>query len=135
VVAAGRALIATHGFPAGAAAVHAGAAALAVDELAQQVLLGGTTGLDDAGAPRADFLHAVEQLVADDRCVGSPLIARLLSRSPETYPELNDLDDEQTMALTVSETCEVRRKRAAVRRRSAMGEAEPWRPSARWSPS
>jgi hypothetical protein len=60
VVAAGRALIATHPLPPGAAAVHAGAAALAVDELAQQVLLGGAAGLDDAGAPGADFLHAVE---------------------------------------------------------------------------
>ena len=69
VVAAGRALVATHPLPSGAAAVHAGAAALAVDELAQQVLLGGAAGLDDAGAPRADFLHAVEQLIADDRLV------------------------------------------------------------------
>jgi hypothetical protein len=51
--------------------VHAGAAALAVDELAQQVLLRGTAGLDDAGAPRADFLHPVEQLLADDRLVQS----------------------------------------------------------------
>src|SRR5271154_5073818 len=69
VVAAGRALVATHPLPSGAAAVHAGAAALAVDELAQQILVGGTAGLDDAGTPRADFLHAVEQLVADDRLV------------------------------------------------------------------
>jgi hypothetical protein len=51
VVASCRALVAAHRFPAGAAAMHAGAATLAVDELAQQVLIGGTAGLDDAGAP------------------------------------------------------------------------------------
>jgi hypothetical protein len=36
-------------------------------------------------------------------------------------PELNDLDDEQTMALAVSETRAARRERAAKRRGSAAG--------------
>ena len=69
VVAAGGALVAAHPLPAAAAAVHPRAAVLAVDELAQQVLLGGPAGLDDLRAPRADLLHPVEQLVGDDRLV------------------------------------------------------------------
>jgi hypothetical protein len=36
-------------------------------------------------------------------------------------PELNDLDDEQTMALAVSETRAARRERAAKRRGSTAG--------------
>jgi hypothetical protein len=59
VVAAGGALVAAHPLAAGATAVHPRAAALAVDELTQQVLLGGSSGLDDPCAPLADFLHAV----------------------------------------------------------------------------
>jgi hypothetical protein len=54
-----------------AGAVHPCAAALTVQELAQQVLLGWAAGLDDARAPSANFLHAVEQLIADDRLVQS----------------------------------------------------------------
>ncbi len=79
VVAAGRALVATHPLPSGAAAVHPRAAALAVYELAQQVLLGGAAGLYDAGAPRADFLHPIEQLVADDRLMQAKDAAALVA--------------------------------------------------------
>jgi hypothetical protein len=52
--------------------VHPCAAALTAQELAQQVLLGWAAGLDDACAPSANFLHAVEQLVGDD-CLVQPL--------------------------------------------------------------
>ncbi|HEY4812487.1 MAG TPA: hypothetical protein VIH71_15660 [Solirubrobacteraceae bacterium] len=69
VVAAGGALVATHCVAACAAAVHPCAAALAAEQLAQQVLLRGAAGLDDSCAPGADFLHTVEHLLADDRLV------------------------------------------------------------------
>jgi hypothetical protein len=69
VVAAGGALVAADAGARAAGAVHACAATLTVEELAQQVLLGGAAGLDDAGAPGADLLHLVEQLVGDDRVV------------------------------------------------------------------
>jgi hypothetical protein len=49
--------------------MHARAAALATEQLAQRVVLGGRAGLEHAVAPRANLLHAVEQLLGDDRLV------------------------------------------------------------------
>ncbi|HSZ13284.1 MAG TPA: hypothetical protein VK790_04540 [Solirubrobacteraceae bacterium] len=46
---------------------------------------------------------------------------RRLLEELRNRPELNDLDDEQTMALAVSETRAVRRQRVAKRRGSAAG--------------
>jgi hypothetical protein len=49
--------------------VHWSSAALAVEELSQQMVLGGAALPDHLCAPGADVLHAIEQLVADDRLV------------------------------------------------------------------
>jgi len=61
--------------------MHAGTTALAVEELAQQVLVGGRAGLEDTGAPRADFLHAVEQRLEHDRLVPPANLARLIAQA------------------------------------------------------
>src|SRR2546428_10270810 len=66
-VSARRAEVAPHGRPRAAGPVHACAATLAVQELAQQVVLRWRTGLDDTRPPRAHLLHAIEQLLGDDR--------------------------------------------------------------------
>ncbi|MGA8365527.1 MAG: hypothetical protein WB709_13565 [Solirubrobacteraceae bacterium] len=79
-VAAGRVHVAAHARPRAGRAVHPRAAALAVEQLAQQVLIGGWAWLDDRRAPRADFLHAVEQLLADDRLVQSADAAALVAQ-------------------------------------------------------
>ena len=68
-VATGRAEVAADAGARAARAVHARAAALAVEELAQQVVLGWLARLEDARPPGADLLHAVEQLFADERLV------------------------------------------------------------------
>ncbi|HYZ77687.1 MAG TPA: hypothetical protein VE596_09975 [Gaiellaceae bacterium] len=49
--------------------MHTGATAFAIEKLAQQVVLGGRPGLDDARPPGAHLLDAVEQLLGDDRLV------------------------------------------------------------------
>jgi hypothetical protein len=60
--------------------VHPSAATLAAQELSQQVLLGWAPGVHDAGAPGADLLHLLEQLVGHDRLVqpldGTGLVAQ-----------------------------------------------------------
>ncbi|HTA96429.1 MAG TPA: hypothetical protein VK730_02155 [Solirubrobacteraceae bacterium] len=71
VIAAGRTLVATDTCTRSAGAVHPCAALIAAQELAQEIALGRAAGLDDARAPSANFLHAVEQLIADDRLVQS----------------------------------------------------------------
>ncbi|HEY7962469.1 MAG TPA: hypothetical protein VID29_11155 [Solirubrobacteraceae bacterium] len=80
VVAAGGALVAADACARAAGAVHTCAAPLAVQELAEQVLLGGSSGLEHAGAPRADLLHAVEQLLGDDRLVQAADRAALIAQ-------------------------------------------------------
>ncbi|HEX7290955.1 MAG TPA: hypothetical protein VF250_07495 [Conexibacter sp.] len=66
-----------------ARALHAGAAALAVEELAQQVLLGRPAAFDDAGAPATDLLHAVEQLLGHDRLVPAADLARRVAQAAD----------------------------------------------------
>nr|WP_245904905.1 hypothetical protein [Gaiella occulta] len=68
-VAAGRADVAADAGARAARPVHPRAAPLAVEELAQQVVLQGPAGLDDARAPGADLLHALEQLLRNERLV------------------------------------------------------------------
>src|SRR6266511_4121946 len=68
-MAARRAELAPHRGSRAASPVHACAAPLTVQELAQQVVLRWRTGLDDARAPGTHFLHAIEQLFGDDRLV------------------------------------------------------------------
>ncbi len=51
--------------------MHPCAASLAAEELAQEVLLGWASGLHDAGAPGADLLHLLKQLIGHDRLVQS----------------------------------------------------------------
>jgi hypothetical protein len=79
VVAAGGALVAADTGAGAAGAVHPCAAALAAEELAQQVLLGWSPGLQYAGAPGADLLHLVELLVGDDRLVQAADAAGLVA--------------------------------------------------------
>jgi hypothetical protein len=81
VMAAGGALVATDTGTRATGPMHPRAAALAAQELAQQVLLGWPSGLQDAGAPGADLLHLVEQLVGDDRLV-QPADAACLVAQP-----------------------------------------------------
>src|SRR5207245_2932769 len=68
-VATGRAEIAPNAGARSSRAVHACAAAFAVEELAEQVILGRLTRFEHARPPGADFLHTVEQLLADQRLV------------------------------------------------------------------
>lgn len=64
-----------------ARALHPCAAALAEQQLAQQVVLGWPAGSVDARAPAADRLHAVEQLLGDDRLVPAADLARLVAQA------------------------------------------------------
>ncbi len=82
-MAARRAEVAPHGGSRAASPVHACAAPLAVQELAQQVVLRWRTGLDDARAPGTHFLHAIEQLFGDDRLVQTADGAVLASQTAD----------------------------------------------------
>src|SRR5205823_2810952 len=66
-----RAEVPPHGRPRPAGPVHARAATLAVQKLAQKIVLRRRTGLDDTRAPGPHFLHAIEQLLGNDRFVES----------------------------------------------------------------
>ncbi|HTD09525.1 MAG TPA: hypothetical protein VK680_11595 [Solirubrobacteraceae bacterium] len=90
VVAAGGALVATHRVPARAAAVHPSAAALAAEQLSQQVLLRWASRLDDPCAPGADFLHAIEQVLGDDRLV-QPADAAALVTHPADVARVGEV--------------------------------------------
>ncbi|HEY7953462.1 MAG TPA: hypothetical protein VID70_10805 [Solirubrobacteraceae bacterium] len=81
LVATGGALVAADAGARSAGAVHPGAAALAVQELPEEVLLRWATGLQHAGAPGADLLHAVEQLLGHDRLVQPADCAALLAQA------------------------------------------------------
>ncbi|HXE44502.1 MAG TPA: hypothetical protein VN635_04830 [Conexibacter sp.] len=80
-VATCRADVAPHRRPGAARAVHPRAAALAVEELAQQVVVGRRAGLQHPRAPRAHLLHAIEQLLRHDRLVPAADLARLVAQA------------------------------------------------------
>lgn len=82
-VATGRAEVAANAGAGAASAVHAGAAALAVEELAEEVVIRRAAGLEHAGAPEADLLDAVEELLVDERLMQAADRAVLAAESAD----------------------------------------------------